>query len=58
MQIGFLVPYRRRVSLMAVFVILLALVVGSAAALAALAPSPHPSRGIATPSSAPVADFR
>ncbi len=40
MQIGFLVHHRRRVSLMAVFVALLALVIGSAAALAALTPVP------------------
>ncbi len=40
MQLGFLVQHRRRVSLMAVFVVLLAVVVGSAAALAALTPVP------------------
>ncbi|KUL96202.1 hypothetical protein DK26_04815 [Bosea sp. WAO] len=45
MQLGFLVQQRRRVSLMAVFIVLLAVVVGSAAALAALAPSPGSLRG-------------
>jgi hypothetical protein len=45
MQLGFLVQRRRRVSLMAVFIVLLAVVVGSAAALAALTPSPGSLRG-------------
>lgn len=41
MQLGSLVLRQRRVSLLALFVILLALLIGSAAALAALVPVRH-----------------
>lgn len=58
MQLGFLVQQRRRVSLMAVFIVLLAVVIGSAAALAALTPMPHSSRSKAGAPTGQVGSFK